>query len=60
MTKDRINYIKITLNAMDTYDIDFLSIRGIKIKTVDEVNGVYNDMLQNVIADRTGLSLNLV
>jgi len=59
MTKNRINYITITLNVMDTYDIKFFNLRGDKIKVVEEVNGVYNDMLQSVISDRTGLALSL-
>jgi hypothetical protein len=59
MTKDRINWIKITLNAMDTYDIKFVAIRGFKMKTIEEINGIYNDGLQDVISDRTGLALSL-
>lgn len=59
MTKNRINHIKITLNAMDTYDIEFISIRGGIMKTVERAAGIYNDMLQNIVADRTGLVLSL-
>ena len=59
MTKNRINYITITLNSMDTYDIKFVNLRGDKIKVIEEVSGVYNDMLQSVISDRTGLALSL-
>ena len=44
---------------MDTYDIKFVSIWGDKIKTVSEFNGAYNDMLQDIISDRTGLRLSL-
>lgn len=59
MTKNKINYIKITLNAMDTYDIEFINIRGTNIKTISTFEGAYNDMLQNIIKDRTGLYLSL-
>ena len=59
MTKDRINYVKITLNFMDTYDIEFMSIWGTVIKTVSEIKGVYNDGLQDIIANRTGLCLSI-
>lgn len=59
MTRDRINWIKITLNAMDTYDIKFVAIRGYKMTTISEANGIYNDMLQGIIEDRTGLRLSL-
>lgn len=59
MTRDRINWVKITLNIMDTYDLEFKSIWGDKIKTISEISGVYFDGLRDVIADRTGLSLNI-
>ena len=59
MTRNRINFIKITLNCMDTYDIVYKSIWGSKIKEIDSFDGVYNDMLQDVISSRTGLSLSL-
>ena len=59
MTKDRINFVKITLNGMDTYDIEFISIWGSKIRTVSTFKGAYNDMLENIIADRTGLATKL-
>ena len=52
MTKDRINYVKITLNAMDTYDIEF----G---KVISRIEGIYNDMLKKTIENNTGLYLNL-
>jgi len=59
MTKNRINFVKITLNSMDTYDIEFKSLWGDKLKTVDTCNGIYDDMLQDIISDRTGLALSL-
>ncbi|KKL63739.1 hypothetical protein LCGC14_2172130 [marine sediment metagenome] len=57
MTRDRISHIKITLNSMDTYDIKYFNIRGVNIKIIDTFEGVYNDMLQEVISNRTGLNL---
>jgi len=59
MTKNRINYIKITLNAMDTYDLKFISIWGTKITTIDTFEGAYNDMLLDIISNRTGLALSI-
>ena len=59
MTKNRINFVKITLNAMDTYDVQFKSIWGDKIKTVSTVDDVYFDELPGVIAHHTGLALSL-
>ena len=60
MTKDRISHIKITLNCMDTYNITYYNIRGINIKIIDTFEGAYNDMLQTIISNRTGLSLGLI
>lgn len=57
MKKDRISHIKITLNVMDTYDIEFISIWGNKLKTVSTFEGAYNNMLVDIIEDRTGLSI---
>lgn len=59
MKKDRISHIKITLNAMDTYDLEFLSAWGGDLKTVATFEGAYNDMLRNVVSSRTGLNLTL-
>ena len=56
MTKDRINYIKITLNGMDT---EFIYIWGSKIKTLSTFKGDYCDMIENIVADRTGLATRL-
>ena len=59
MTKDRINFVKITLNGLDLYDLEFKSIWGDKIKTVCTFEGAYNDMLQQIIESKTGLKLSL-
>ena len=58
MTKDRISNIKITLNCMDTYDIVFYNIRGVTVKIVSTFEGAYNDMLQSIVSEKTGLTLN--
>ncbi len=53
------NYLTITLNAMDTYDISLhrVSIKG--IKEVKRVDGVYNDQMRSIIEKITGLYLSL-
>jgi hypothetical protein len=56
---DGINYIKITLTQMDTYDIVFSKIRGLKYAVLETIEGAYNEDLRRVISDRTGLSLTL-
>jgi|TARA_R110002096_G_scaffold353324_1_gene546585 hypothetical protein len=49
------NYLKISLNAMDTYEIEFISIRSGAMKTKHEFNGIYNDQLVNIFETTTGL-----
>lgn len=53
------NYIKIKLNEMDLYDIEFGKIWGYNYKIVKEVNGVYNDQLISIFEDTTKLYLSL-
>ena len=54
-----INYIKITLTAMDTYDVEFGAIRGMNYKIKSEAKGIYADMLHDVIEKNTGMYLSL-
>lgn len=55
----KVTHVKVTLNAQDTYDIAFLKVRGTKVTEVSTSEGVYNDMLQDVIENHTGLFLSL-
>jgi hypothetical protein len=58
MTRDRVNWVLITLNDSDTYDLKFQRVRGGRnpsITTVHEREGVYCDMLQGVFREVTGL-----
>lgn len=59
LTKNRINFIKITLNVWDTYKLEFKSLWGDELKTVSEVDGIFCDDLRNVISNHTGLRLSL-
>lgn len=54
-----INYVKITLNSMDTYDMEFISLRGNNMKIVSRADGIYNDQLQEVFTENTGLYTHL-
>jgi len=54
-----INYIKIKLNSMDTYDMEFGKIRKFEYKVVKKVNGVYNDQLHEIFTRTTGLNTRL-
>jgi len=55
----RVNYIKVTLNSMDTYDIEFGKIWGRGYKVIAEKHLVYNDMLHAIIETETGLCFSL-
>ena len=57
--KQDINYFKVKLNEMDTYDLEFGRVRGLKYKVVDQVSGIYCDQLQEVFTAKTGLYAHL-
>ena len=50
-----INYVRVDLKSNDLYDMEFIRIRGSKIKVVKKVTGVYNDQLQKIFTKHTGL-----
>ena len=52
-----IKAIKITLDPMDTYTVEFWKIRGDKFEKVEECEDVYCDELIAVISRATGLAL---
>mgnify|MGYP003640613120 FL=1 len=49
------NYLKISLNSMDTYEVEFISIRGGSLKVKHKFQDVYNDQLINIFETTTGL-----
>lgn len=53
--KDGINFVKISLNAEDTYDVLFLRLRGVQVKTIAERKSIYVEQLHDVIQTTTGL-----
>lgn len=57
--KNKINYVKVTLNSGDLYDIEFGYIRSLNYKVVSNVPDVFNDNLRDVIESETGLKLKL-
>ena len=54
------NYLKITLNSMDTYDMEFakLTKNGEK-KSVTEYKNVYNDLMRGTFTAHTGMYTSL-
>jgi hypothetical protein len=57
--KDSINCVRITLTPMDDYTMEFMRIRGTKVKEVRTAGGVYCNQLQTVFTDATGLATSL-
>ena len=54
------NYLKITLNSMDTYDMKFCKLtRKFEEKSITEYKNVYNDMLQDQFTAHTGMYTSL-
>ena len=55
LTKNACNAVKITLTLMDTYQIKFLKIGSMELKTIKIIDDVYNDQLQEIFTNETGL-----
>ena len=54
------NYLKITLNSMDLYDMKFSKLtRKFEEKSIKEYNGVFNDMLTDMFTAHTGMYTSL-
>lgn len=63
MTRNKVGaqFMTITLNAMDTYDMQFVKVntKTGEVKPVAERAGIYGDMLQSIFTDVTGLYTSL-
>ena len=57
--RDGINKVRITLNSMDLYDVDYYRIRGTRAVVVAESRGLYADMLADDFTEKTGLAVSL-
>ena len=55
----RVNCIKITLNGLDQYDMEFIRIWGIKLSTLAEHENVHVDSMHGVIESETGMRTSL-
>ncbi len=55
----KVSHIRIVLNAMDLYDVEYIKIRGTSYKVVATDNGLYFDMLHKSIETNTGLYTSL-
>lgn len=61
LTRNRVQakWLSITLNEMDTYDMVFQGIKGGELVTKVEKLGIYDDQLQSIFTDVTGLYTSL-
>lgn len=63
MTKNHVNYVKIELNSLDLYDVEFWNYRmkhyDVTKKLIARYDGVYNDMLVPLFKQNTGLEVTL-
>lgn len=55
----KANYVKITLNGNDLYDIQFQKLFGMKSKVVAEYNDIYFDQLIPIVEKETGMYLKM-
>ena len=54
--KTSSNYLKITLNMMDLYDMKFCQVtKNFEEKSVTEYNNVFNDQLTEIFESHTGM-----
>jgi len=54
-----INRIEITLEPMDTYKVEFGTVRNLNYTLKASFNGIYVDQLHSLIEKETGLFLSL-
>jgi hypothetical protein len=57
--KSSANWVEIKLNGKDLYDITFSQARGANFKVLKVYNDIYNDMLQEIFTDFTGMNTHL-
>ena len=55
----KVNYVKITLNGLDLYDVEFGYIHGGNYKVVTKHENAYCDSLEDLFYNATGLYLSL-
>jgi len=55
----RVTHVRIKLNSLDLYDVEYIRVWGIKLETVAESHGLYADMLRGDFEEKTGLYTSL-
>jgi hypothetical protein len=54
-----INVCRVTLTPMDTYTVEYLRVRGSKVRTVQTCTDIYAENLQECFSRETGLATRL-
>ncbi len=57
--KDGINKVRITLNSLDTYDLEFGRVCEADYKAISSLGGIYNEDLCYMVEHMTGLRTSL-
>jgi hypothetical protein len=53
------NFVRVTLEPSDLYKMEFFIYRGLDLKIVESMSGVYCDQLQTMFTEATGLDVAL-
>ena len=53
------NYLTVTLNSLDTYNVEFINVRAGKRTIKASFEDIYNDQLRGLFEDVTGLRTSL-
>lgn len=56
---NKANKVRVTLTDADLYDVEFYSLRGVNLREVGRVEGVYADNLRRVFTEQTGMAVSL-
>ena len=55
----KVTHVRVTLTPADEYTLEFINVRGTKIKPLATVEHVYADNLSQVFETKTGLRVSL-
>lgn len=55
ITRNHISHVRVTLCPSDTYKMEFIHVRGMKIKTISEHEDIYAEDLCELFRRETGL-----
>ena len=58
-SKNKTNFLKITLNGSDLYDIEFGRLHAMKFTVIETFENIFCDQLVQIFEEQTGLYLTL-